>query len=166
MTVSLLDFLAHAIAMESEAAERYLELADMMEVHNNAETARVFRDMSRFSAMHHDDIQSRVGAVTLPRPKPWEYRWVTPPEVGEDEGLHYLMTPYHALKYARENEIRGMEYYRAAASDTGDPEVRKLGTTFAGEEAQHVAALDRWLSTVPRPAMDWDEDLDPAQAVD
>jgi hypothetical protein len=35
MSYSLPEVLAHAIALENEAAERYLELADMMEAHRN-----------------------------------------------------------------------------------------------------------------------------------
>jgi len=56
MAYALGEFLVHAVAMEREAAERYLELADMMEAHNNLEVSRVFRDMHRYSTMHGDSI--------------------------------------------------------------------------------------------------------------
>ncbi len=166
MGYSLAEFLAHAIALEQEAAERYLELADMMEAHNNLETASVFRDMARFSTLHGDEIKQRARALELPKLQSWQYRWTTPPEVGGDDEIHYLMTPYHALTYARDNEIRGMEYYRAAANDGADPEVKRLGNDFATEESEHVAALDKWIAMTPRPSTSWQEDSDPAQAVD
>ena len=47
MSYTLPEFLAHAIAMEQEAADRYLELADMMEAHHNDAVSAVFRDMCR-----------------------------------------------------------------------------------------------------------------------
>ena len=166
MGYSLAEFLAHAIALEHEAAERYLELADMMEAHNNLDTASVFRDMARFSALHGDEIKQRARALELPKLLSWQYRWKTPPEAGGDDGIHYLMTPYHALRYARDNEIRGMEYYRDAAAKSGDNEVKRLGTDFAAEEAEHVAALDQWIEKTPRPSITWAEDADPAQCVD
>jgi len=166
MSTSLAEFLAHAIALEQEAAERYAELADMMEAHNNLDTASVFRDMARFSSLHLDEIRQRSRALDLPRLRSWEYRWKTPPEVGDDTGIHYLMTPYHALRYARDNEIRGMEYYREAAAKSSDAEVKRLGTDFASEEAEHVQALDTWIDKTPRPSITWQEDLDPAQSVD
>ena len=35
MDLALPEFLAHAVALEQEAAERYMELAAMMEAHRN-----------------------------------------------------------------------------------------------------------------------------------
>lgn len=166
MGYTLPEFLAHAIALEQEAAERYLELADMMEAHNNLDTAAVFRDMARFSTLHGEDIRKRARALELPKLMSWQYRWKTPPEVGEDDAVHYLMTPYHALRYARDNEIRGMEYYKAAAAESADAEVKRLGADFAAEEAEHVVALDKWIEKTPRPSITWMEDQDPAQCVD
>jgi len=63
MSYTLPEFLAHAVAMEEEAAERYLELADMMEAHRNDDVAAIFRDMNRFSNMHRDEIKARVGSI-------------------------------------------------------------------------------------------------------
>ncbi|OGA09745.1 MAG: rubrerythrin [Betaproteobacteria bacterium RIFCSPLOWO2_12_FULL_65_110] len=161
MSYTLPEFLAHAVALEHEAAERYLELADMMEAHRNDGVSSVFRDMVRFSQMHRDEIKARVGSIELPKLKSWQYRWRTPPEMGGDEAFDYLIEPYHALKYARANELRAMEYYRSVAGETGDTEVRRLAADFANEEAEHVAALDEWLARTPRPSSTWDADPDP-----
>ena len=161
MSYTLPEFLAHAIALEQEAAERYLELADMMEAQQNNAVASVFRDMVRYSEMHRDEIRARVGSTELPKLKSWQYRWRTPPEVGGEEGFDYLMEPYHALKYARGNELRAMVYYRDVAADSNDAEVKRLGAEFAAEEAGHVAALDEWLARTPRPSATWDADPDP-----
>jgi len=75
MSYTLPEFLAHAVALEQEAADRYLELADMMEAHRNDEVSSVFRDMVRYSEMHRDEIKARVGAIELPKLKSWQYRW-------------------------------------------------------------------------------------------
>jgi len=150
MSYTLTEFLAHAVAMEEEAAERYLELADMMEAHNNLEVAAVFRDMHRFSNMHHDSIRERIGDLELPEIKSWQYRWTTPPEVGDDEGFDSSMTPFVSLTYARENEARAMRYYRSVAEESGDAEVQRLANEFAEEEQEHTAALDDWLERTPR----------------
>ncbi|MDH4189805.1 MAG: ferritin family protein [Betaproteobacteria bacterium] len=162
MSYTLPEFLAHALALEHEAAERYLELADMMEAHRNDEVATVFRDMNRFSRMHHDEIRARVGAVALPQLKSWQYRWRTPPEVGGEEAFDYMLEPYHALRYARENEVRAMEYYRSVAEESQDAEVKRLAAEFSGEESEHVAALDKWIAQTPRPAASWAADPDSA----
>jgi rubrerythrin len=150
MGYTLAEFLAHALALEAEAADRYLELADMMEAHNNDAVSSVFRVMTRFSGMHRDEIKARVGAVELPKLQSWEFRWRSPPEMGGEEGFDYLMQAYSALRYARDNELRAMKYYRSVAEEATDDEVRRLATEFAEEETGHVAALDRWIEMTPR----------------
>jgi rubrerythrin len=158
MSYTLPEFLAHAVALETEAAERYLELADMMEAHRNDEVAALFRDMVRFSQMHRDEIQSRVGTIELPKLKSWEYRWSAPPEVGGEEAFDYMIEPWHALRYARENEVRAMEYYSSVGLQSSDPEVKRLASEFASEESEHVDALDKWLARTGRPSATFDTD--------
>jgi len=152
MSYTLPEFLAHAIAMEQEAADRYLELADMMESHRNDAVSKVFRDMHRYSELHRDAIRARVGTVELPKLKSWQYRWRTPPEVGGDEAFDYMLEAYNALKYARGNEMRSLKYYRAVAEEATDAEIRRLAGEFAAEEKEHVLALDHWLAQTPRPS--------------
>src|SRR4249920_2616015 len=67
MSYTLPEFLAHAVAMEQEAADRYHELADMMEAHHNNAVSGVFRDMCRYSEMHRDSIVKRAGTIELPK---------------------------------------------------------------------------------------------------
>ena len=160
MSYALPEFLAHAVALEQEAADRYLELADMMEAHRNDAVSAVFRDMTRFSEMHRDEIKARAVSVELPQLKSWEYRWRSPPEVGGEEGFDYLMEPYHALKYARANELRAMQYYRSVEQASADTEVKRLAAAFAEEESEHVAALDKWIALTPRPSTAWQDDPD------
>ena len=164
MSYTLPEFLAHAVALEHEAAERYLELADMMESYRNDAVSSLFRDMVRFSQLHRDEIKARVGTIELPKLKSWQYRWSTPPEMGGEEGFDYMIEPYHALKYARGNEVRAMEYYRSVASQSKDPEVKRLATDFGNEEAEHVAALDEWLARTRSPPSPGDGDPDPLPA--
>ena len=164
MNYSLPEFLSHAIALEQEAEERYTELAEMMDVHSNRDTSKVFRDMARFSKLHGSEILERARTVELRVLKSWEFRWRLPPEVGDEDGVHYLMKPYHALQYARGNEIRGRDYYRSVAESSDNPEVRRLADEFANEETAHVAALDRLIAITPMPSVAWAEDLDSPQA--
>ncbi len=158
MDYTLPEFLAHAVALETEAADRYLELADMMEAHRNDEVAALFRDMVRFSQMHRDEIVARVGTLELPKLRSWEYRWTSPPEAGGEEAFDYMLEPWNALRYARENEVRAMEYYSSVGQQSSDAEVQRLASEFAAEEAEHVDALDKWLGRTPRPSATFDAD--------
>jgi rubrerythrin len=165
MDYALPAFLAHAIALEHEAAERYLELADMMEAHRNDEVSALFRDMVRFSRMHHDSIVERSRGVALPSLRSWEYRWTHPPEAGGEEAFDIALDAYSALRYARENEVRALDYYSAVGLHSTDAEVRRLATEFAAEETEHVEALDDWLARTPRPSAPWRDDPErPASA--
>lgn len=160
MNYSLPEFLAHAIALEHEAAERYLELADMMEAHRNDDVSALFRDMVHYSCLHHDSIVERARDVPLPRLRSWEYRWTSPPEVGGEEAFDTLLDTYNALRYARENEVRAMEYYSAVGLNSVEAEVKRLAAEFAAEETEHVEALDDWLARTPRPSAPWRDDPD------
>jgi rubrerythrin len=158
MNYSLPEFLAHAIALEHEAAERYLELADMMEAHRNDDVSALFRDMVRFSRMHHDSIVECAQGVALPALRSWQYRWTHPPEAGGDEAFDVTLDAWSALHYARENEVRALDYYSGVGMQSGDDEVRRLATEFAAEETEHVQALDDWLARTPRPSIPWRDD--------
>ncbi len=158
MSYTLPEFLAHAIALEAEAAERYLELADMMEAHRNDAVSALFRDMVRYSRLHHDSIVERASGVVLPRIAPFQYRWTQPPEAGGDEAFDPLLNAYDALRYAHENEVRAMQYYTEVGLHTSDPEVKRLASEFAAEETEHVEAIDQWLDRTPRPAAPWAAD--------
>jgi rubrerythrin len=158
MDYSLPEFLAHAIALEHEAAERYLELADMMESYRNDEVAALFRDMVRYSRLHHESIVERARGIELPLLRSWQYRWRHPPEAGGEEAFDPALNAYDALRYARENEFRAQAFYSQAAADAGNAEVKRLAAEFAAEEAEHVRALDDWLARTPRPSVPWGVD--------
>lgn len=169
MTSKVALFLAHSIALETEAGDRYEELADVMEVHNNPDIAELFRQMSEFSRKHAESVRERAQAFQpLPKLKSWEYRWNAPqpPEVGDFSATHYLMTPFHALQFALGNERRGWEYYGTMATDSTNAELRQMARDFAEEEADHVRQLEEWLTKVERPAVDWADDPDPAAVID
>lgn len=161
MSYSLPEFLAHTIAMEKESAERYLELADMMETYNNQEVSALFREMNKYSNMHHSSVQERAGSIALPVIKSWQYRWTSPPEMTDEDAFDRSLDVYAALRYGHGNEIRAMHYYQSVAAESADPEVQHLATEFAAEEQEHAAALDRWLSRAPRPSISFADDPEP-----
>lgn len=159
------DLMEMAYVMEAEAAERYTELADQMEIHNNREVAEVFARLAAIEGAQANKV-SGGGASARPRRKPWDYKWLEPesPEMSGIDDVHYLMTPYHALKMALINEERAVEFYdtvaRLAASDT----VRKTALEMVAEEREHVEIVQKLLEKYPEPAAGWDEDPDPTNA--
>lgn len=162
------EFLVHAITLEDESAQRFDELADVMEVHHNTEVAGLFKRMAHYSRLHLEDIRKQAEGMTLPHISPWDLKWPNdeaPETVAHEEG-HYLMTAYHALRAALRSERTGHAFYANVARETNDPEIRKLASEFAAEEGEHIALLEKWLLKYPPPREGWDDDLDPPAVVD
>ena len=158
MSYTLPEFLAHAVAMERESAERYLELADMMETYNNTQVSALFREMHRYSVMHYNSVLQKAGDVELPVIKSWQYRWTAPPEMTDEDAFNRELDAFTALQYAHENELRAMNYYQSVAQESADAEVQRLAGEFAVEEQEHAAALDKWIAHTPRPSVTFDRD--------
>ena len=156
------EFFAQALAIEVEATERYKLLADQMEVHNNKETAAIFRKMALIEGEHRDEIARRAGNA-LVAGRPASFSWIGPdgPETIDCEDVHYLMTPRRALLLARFNEERAVKYFEAIAAAAIDPQIAAFAAEMAAEERDHVIWVDQWLEQVAADEPGWDEDPDP-----
>jgi rubrerythrin len=164
---SVAEFYAQALAIEIEAAERYILLAEQMEVHNNREIAAIFRKMAEAENTHRDEIALKAGGA-LAAGLPASFSWICPdgPEVKGFQDVHYLMTPYHALKLARHNEECAVKFFDAIAQSAADPEIKAAAAEMAAEERKHVAWVDEWLTQHPPPPAGWDDDPDPPRHLD
>jgi rubrerythrin len=165
---NLAELLAYALEIEREATARYEELADQMEVHHNGEVAALFHRLAGYEREHAQEIEQRIGMLDLPVLAEWEYRWVDSesPEAAPYDGAHYLMTARQALELALINERRARDFYEALATTLTDPEARALAAIFVDEERQHVVYVEEALAKAPADATGWNDDLDPASAVD
>jgi rubrerythrin len=156
------EFMAHAYAMEAEAAERYAEFADSMEVHNNLEVAELFRKLSRIEQRHADQILEQMGWKQSPVSTA-DVRWqgAEGPETADPTELHYLMQPYHALQIALHNEKRARDFFANLAKVTKDAGVRKGAREMEEDEAEHVRLIEEWIKRTPVPDSNWEADPDP-----
>ncbi len=155
-------FMVHAYAMETEAAERYSEFADSMEMHNNREVAELFRKLARIEQRHADQILEYMGWKQSPVSAAG-YRWegVEGPESADPTELHYLMQPYHALQIALHNEKRARNFFTHLAKVTANAGVRKAALEMEEEEAEHVRLIEEWIKRTPKPDKNWETDPDP-----
>jgi rubrerythrin len=160
------EFMAYAWAMEVEAAERYEELAEQMDTHHNAEVSGLFAKLARIEGKHRDQIMAQMGWNRPP--DTGAFRWETPegPETTDYGELHYLMTPYHALKLAEHNEMRAAEFFEHFAAARLPDAVRAAAAEMAAEEREHVRLINEWLAKYPEPVPGWDEDPDPPAGAD
>jgi len=160
------EFAAQAYALEAEAADRYAELAELMRSHHNAAVAALFDKLAQLEGLHRDKLRDRVQG-----PVPGDagaFRWQTPegPETTDYADLHYLMTPWHALKLAEHNEQRAVAFFEHLAVADVPEDVRAEALEMVADEREHVRLVREWLAKVPAPEPGWDEDPDPPNVVD
>jgi rubrerythrin len=157
-------FFAYAITLEEEAAERFDEMADALEIHNNPKVARAFRTLAGFGRKHAEEIIALAKDYELPNIAPWDFEWDDPesPETAGMDAVHYLMNTAHALEIALANELRAHDFYHRISTDTRDAEIKRLAADFALEEKEHVALLQQWIIDCPDSTEDWRFDPDPA----
>jgi rubrerythrin len=145
---SLPELLAHALAMETEAAERYGELADQMEIHRKTAVAAIFRRLEKAEKEHLGDLAELCSKFELPHIAPWDYKWshAESPEAIAFTQVNYQLSVRQAILLAFEHERRAAEFYARIALNATDTEVRKLARQFAEEEQQHIGWLEAWLA--------------------
>ncbi len=150
----LANFLAHSLELESEAQQRYGELAESMAGHRNEPVADFFRRMATEAEHHLQEVAELAGDMALPQLKAWEFDWpeAEAPETSSYEALHYRMSLHQAMQLALENERAAERYYRHFANSSDDPGTASVATGFADEELQHAAALERMLAELPEQA--------------
>ncbi len=163
---SLDHLLACALAIEQDAADRYSELADQMEVHNNPDVAELFGKLAAIEAKHVANVLVKSEGRRLPTLNPLE---PLTQETGSLEAvpydeLHYMMTPFHALSLALAGERRAAGFFARLAEEAEDAEVRRIAAVLRDEEREHVTLLEDWLGRYPEPDADWHEDHDPPAA--
>lgn len=165
---SVPELLAHALAMESEACERYGELAGQMETCNNKVVAGLFRRLEAVERKHVEELVARCKDVELPQLAPWEYSWKggESPEAIDISRVHYEISPRDAVLLALEHERRAADFYAGVADSAGDDEVKRLAREFAGEELDHVRWLQSWLADCGPDADRGIDDPDPPNSLE
>ena len=137
--------LAHALAMENDAADRYGELADQMEMHRKKGVAGIFRRLQKAEQKHLAELEELTAEMDLPHIAPWYFKWGgESPEAIAVDRVSYHMSVKGAVLLALDHEKEAYGFYRRVANQTSDSEVRRLARQFADEELQHVAWLEEW----------------------
>lgn len=145
---SVEEFLVYAARLEQEAALRFDELADVASSFANKEVAVFFRQMAHFSRLHLAEAQKRGGFHDLPDIGAGQFLWpdVESPEAAAIWGADPNMDVIQAMALALDAEQRGLAFYANVLNDSDDPEIKAMAREFVEEEAEHVAAIERWIA--------------------
>jgi rubrerythrin len=165
---SIATLMTYALWLELDAVERYRELADAMEMHNNRDVSELFRKMAAIEGRHADKIMKQMAWTKVPPLPPGPSPWpgFESPETVAHEEVHYLMQPWHALSLALKGEERAHRFFARLASEAAVPAVKRAATEMADEEREHVELVRSWMTKVPRPDDDWRDDPDPPRYTD
>jgi rubrerythrin len=133
---SVEEFLAHAINLESEAADRFGQLADAMEACGNRDVGRLFRRLADYSRLHLADARARSGFRDIPEMKLEDFFWpgLESPETAAIWAADPFIGREQALDIALDAESASREYYQSVFDTTTDPEIKALAGEFAEEE--------------------------------
>jgi rubrerythrin len=163
---TLAELMSLALEMETEAAQRYAEFADAMEMHNNVDVAALFRKMAVIETGHVQAIMAEMGWKEAPPPVAFGPEFFEGPETPRLDEVHYLMQPYHALTIALACEERAERFYDRLARNAQVESVREAARVLQGEEREHVELIRIWMCKVEKPADDWYDDPDPPRYTD
>jgi rubrerythrin len=151
------DLLAHAIAIEREAAARYGELGERMRDLGNDGVAELFLRLARLEKEHEQELERRADGLALPRVDPGEYAWLDAgaPESAAHDLVLNLLTPRSALAIALEAEVRASAFFEAARRQTPDRDLAELAAEMAAEEGVHIAWVKSAIRRTPDSVPDW-----------
>jgi len=159
---SVPELYAHALAIEREAAARYLEFAARMADEGNDQVATLFRSLARFESEHVAQLEEATRDMSLPRIAAAQYAWLDAgaPETAAHDLVFRLMTPHDALEIALEAERRARRFFDEVYENSDDQPLRELALDMAREEDDHVAWVERALAANPDPHVDWEKVLE------
>lgn len=159
---SIEEFYAHALAIEREAAERYVEFAAHFEDRGEEALAGLCRNLAALELEHYQELAAGCAGLSLPAIAADRYRWLEAqsPEAPAREMLYRIATPRQLLEIAGAAEWRAREFFVWIARTSPDVAVRQQASVMAAEETQHVQwvrqALEYHGATG---SADWDEML-------
>ena len=148
---SAADFLAHAIAIEREAAASYRELAFQMESVGNTKVAELFQRLARMEKLHELGLQSRAQGLKLPRIPERAHAWLDagPTEVPRYELLFNRVQAHQVLLLALRAEQNARDYFERVGKRSEVAEIRELAEELVADEAEHIQWIERAIEQEP-----------------
>ncbi len=150
---SLHALMMEALVMEVEAAQRYLELAGIMQSRNNVPLAVLFRKMAATEGHHAEQILHEMGWTTGPA-APGKRLWECFAVPFRRDDLAALVQPWQALAMALASEERAERFFGQLAQSAPVDAVRNAARELQREEEEHCDLIRAWLSRVAPPPVE------------
>jgi len=159
MTDTHLRLIHDSLALKTEMADGYIELAEQLQSFNNPDAAATFFELADKQHQHIQRLKTLASEQCSGANEP-QLQCIAQQSPIDDINAysHYLMTPYHAVELAIRIELTTQQNLqtRLGLADNGiqdHPQQR--------EHRGHLQALQQLLNSKIPPEKGWDEDLDP-----
>lgn len=155
---TLEEFVAHALAVEFEAARTLREMQDAFLARGEDELAGLCGKLADLEQEHYERLEARSRARAV---QPADYRmyaWLESHDADccpRDMVLH-IASPRMLLEIALRAEQRAVDMFERAAKHAQDAAVRDLAAQLAREEGEHVQWVLDALKRTPRDHTDWE----------
>lgn len=154
---TLEEFLAHAIAIEREATERYREFELHYARRGDAVLSGLCGNLATMEGEHLEELRLRSQGLALPAIADHEYRWLdgASPEAPARTLFYTAASRRDLLQIALRAEKAAEMFFSWVARTSHSAAVRDLARDMAREEAQHVGWIEKALdygSPSPIPA--------------
>ena len=123
------EVLAHAIAVEREAARRYRELTRFLAERHQDEAAALFAELAHQDESHLQRLEARSSGVALP-----------------DLAADHSWAAEGPIASALQAEKGARAFFEQAGRVAHDPSARSLAEEMAAEEREHILRIQALVS--------------------
>lgn len=148
-SLSLKDALDLAVFIEEEARDRYVELADQLEIHHTPEAATFFRFMAKNEEKHRADLAARRLEKFGSEPSTIGRQNIFDIEAPDYDEARAFMSRRQAYEAALRAEVKAYAFFVSVLPSVKDPTVLALLEELRQEEVQHQELVKAELAKLP-----------------
>jgi rubrerythrin len=155
---TLEEFVAHALAVEFEAARTLRDLKAAFGERGEDQLASLCGKLADLEQEHYERLEERSRGLALPAVDYRLYAWLESHDADccPRDMVFHIATPRALLEIALKAEQRAAGMFGRAAGYLRDAGARELAAQLAQEEGEHVRWVLDALARTPRDETDWE----------
>ncbi len=155
---TLEEFIAHALAVEFEAARTLRDLRSAFHDRGEDELASLCEKLASLEQEHYERLEARSRGLVLPPVDLKLYAWLESHDADccPRDMVFHVASARSLLEIALKAEQRAVDMFERAAKQLEDSGVRELARQLAQDEVEHVRWVRDALARTPREFTDWE----------
>jgi rubrerythrin len=155
---TLEEFVAHALAVEFEAARTLREMQAAFHERGEGELASLCGKLAALEQEHYERLEARSRTLALPSVDYRLYGWLEAHDADccPRDMVFHIASPRMLLEIALKAEQRAVDMFERAANHVKDVGIRELARHLAQDEGEHVRWVLDALARTPRDETDWE----------